>query len=56
MKILFRFQCFARKWQKIPVDVCLHLMQNGNPAHFYPCNQKFFHPDMAVASSHNRQC
>ena len=55
MMIIFGFRCFARKWQKIPVDVCLRLMQNGNPARFYPYNQKIFYPDMVVVSSHNRQ-
>lgn len=53
MMLLFGFRYFAPKWQKIPVGVYPRLMQNGNPARFYLGNQKSFHPDMAITSSHN---
>ena len=55
MMILFGFRYFVPKWQKIPAGVYPRLMQNGNPARFYLGNQKSFHLDMAITSSHNKQ-
>ena len=55
MMILFGFRYFAPKWQKIPAGVYPRLMQNGNPACYYLGNQKSFHLDMAITSSHNKQ-